>query len=158
MDQTEAGGESNDTNSEEEGKRNASDEDREKSDEDKTKSNQMGGHSKAAGEVSKTGMGGIQHMMREAVRSMQEQNPSSFTSNSGTGSGGAHNLLNMNLHPPLIPQGMIQPGADPFTAALLLQAATQQKAQQQQQSQQNSMTAFENQILTKLGIDPEVVK
>ena len=157
MDQTEAGGESKDTNlCTEEGKRNAPEDDCEK--EDKTKSNQMGGHSKAANEVSKTGgggMGGIQHMMREAVRSMQEQNQSSFTSNSGTGSGGAHNLLNMNLHPPLIPPGMIQPGADPFTAALLLQAATQQKAQQ---SQQNSMTAFENQILTKLGIDPEVVK
>ena len=163
MDQTEAGSEEKETSlCTEEGKRDAPEEGHETSEEgDQTKANQMAGHSKAANEVSKTGgggMGGIQHMMREAVRSMQEQNQSSFTSNSGTGSSssGAHNLLNMNLHPPLIPPGMIQPpGADPFTAALLLQAATQQKAKQ---SQQNSMTAFENQILTKLGIDPEVVK
>ena len=110
----------------------------------KTKNSVQDQLSKSSGEA------GIQQMMREALRSMQEQNQNSFSSNCG---GGSHNLLNMNLHPPLIPPGMLQPGSDPFTAALLLQAATQHKAQSK-----NTMTAFENQILTKLGIDPEVVK
>ena len=91
---------------------------------------------------------GIQQVMRDALRSMQEQNQNSL---SGLGPVSCHNLANMNLHPPLIPPGMVQPGTDPFTTALLMQAATHQKAQ-------NSMTPFEIQILTKLGIDPEVVK
>ena len=87
----------------------------------------------------------MQDFMKKALKAMQQQNLNSLNPNNVN-----NNLQNMNLHPPLIPPGIVPPGTDPFTAALFLQAS--------QKSQQNSMTAFENQILTKLGIDPEIVK
>ena len=84
----------------------------------------------------------MQNFMKEALRMMQQQNLNSL--NPG------NNLLNMNLHPPLLPPGFLPPGPDPFTA-FLLQA-------QHKQQQAGQVTPFEQQILKKLGIDPEAVK
>ena len=88
----------------------------------------------------------MQNFMKEALKMMQQQNLNSFNSN--------NILLNMNLHPPLLPPGLLAPG-DPFSS-LLVQA--QQQQQQKAAQQTNSVTPFEQQILKKLGIDPEAVK
>merc|ERR550532_3724543 len=55
--------------------------------------------------------------------------------------------------PPLVPPG------DQLAAALLMQATAAQAAQAQLAAQkQSGLTPFEQQILKKLGIDPEAVK
>ena len=74
---------------------------------------------------------GVQNFMKEALKMMQH-----------------HQTL--NLHPPLLPPGGPN---DQLAAALLLQAqlAAQKKSQV-------GVTPFEQQILKKLGIDPEAVK
>ena len=92
----------------------------------------------------------MQNFMKEALKMMQKQNMNSFNSN--------NILLNMNLHPPLVPPGLLPPhGPDPFTA-FLMQAQASQHHQHQQQKSLSSLTPFEQQILKKLGIDPEAVK
>ena len=111
------------------------------------KKNLLNGEKEPDGRHQKTGHQSeeiVQNFMKEALRMMQQQNLNSLNH-------GPNNLLNMNLHPPLLPPGFLHPGGpDPF-AAFLLQA-------QQKQAQVTQVTPFEQQILKKLGIDPEAVK
>ena len=83
----------------------------------------------------------MQNFLKEAVKMMQHQN-----------------LSSLNLQPPLVPPGLLGQTGDQLAAAFLMQAQAQAQLAAQKKSQQSGLTPFEQQILKKLGIDPEAVK